>query len=172
MMQNLKGSWLANSKLTWRIWQILTQALENLKDLQFNGLLLTKVNNVWAKKVQRSYVWRHWKLMQNSKENWVVLPKMTWEISQIFTTALKSLKMGLLWDLFIQSRRCMSIKFTGELCVTTMKNDAKFEEELTCRFKIATRKLMNFDLSTQKSQKSCTLMGCFWSKYIIFELRK
>ena len=35
----------------------------------------------------------------------------------------------------------------------TMKNDEKFEEELTCRFKIDIRNLMNFDLSTQKSQK-------------------
>ena len=46
----------------------------------------------------------------------------------------------------------MSLKFTGELCVMTMKNDAKFEEELTCQFKIDMRNLTNFDLSTQKSQ--------------------
>ena len=47
----------------------------------------------------------------------------------------------------------MSLKFTGELCVMTMKNDAKFEEELTCRFKIDIRNLMNFNPSTQRSQK-------------------
>ena len=35
----------------------------------------------------------------------------------------------------------------------TMKNDAKFEEELTCQFKIDMRNLINFDLSTQNSQK-------------------
>ena len=29
----------------------------------------------------------------------------------------------------------MSLKFTEELCVMTIKNDAKFEEEMTCRFK-------------------------------------
>ena len=34
----------------------------------------------------------------------------------------------------------------------TMKNDLKFEEELTCQFKIDIRDLSNFDLSTQKSQ--------------------
>ena len=34
----------------------------------------------------------------------------------------------------------------------TMKNDAKFEEELTGRF--------------------ITLMGSFWAKYIMFELKK
>ena len=48
-----------------------------LKKLHFNGLLLTKVYNVWARKVQRSYVWWHWRLMQNFKENWLVLPQMT-----------------------------------------------------------------------------------------------
>ena len=47
----------------------------------------------------------------------------------------------------------MNLKFTSELCFMTMKNDAKFEEELTCEFKIDMRNFMNFDLSTQKSQK-------------------
>ena len=35
----------------------------------------------------------------------------------------------------------------------TMNNDEKFEEELTCQFKIDMRNLTNFDLSTRKSQK-------------------
>ena len=47
----------------------------------------------------------------------------------------------------------MSLKFTGELFVMTMKKDSKLEEELTCRFKIDMRTLTNFDLSTRKSQK-------------------
>ena len=34
----------------------------------------------------------------------------------------------------------------------TMKNDAK-SGELTCRFKIHMKNLLNFDLSTRKSQK-------------------
>ena len=34
----------------------------------------------------------------------------------------------------------------------TMKNDLKFEEELTCQFKLDMRNLKNFDSSTQKSQ--------------------
>ena len=41
----------------------------------------------------------------------------------------------------------MSLKFTEELCVITMKNDAKFEEELTCRFKFDMRNLINFNPS-------------------------
>ena len=51
----------------------------------------------------------------------------------------------------------MSLTFTKELlCVMTMKNDAKFEDELTCPFKIDMGSLTNFDPSTWKSQK-CSL---------------
>ena len=47
----------------------------------------------------------------------------------------------------------MSLKFTEELCVMTMKNDAKFEKELICNFKIDMKNFMNFDKSTKNSQK-------------------
>ena len=46
----------------------------------------------------------------------------------------------------------MSIKFTGEFCVMTAKNDTKFKEELACKFKTDMRHLANFDPGTQKSQ--------------------
>ena len=46
----------------------------------------------------------------------------------------------------------MSLKFTRELCVMKMKNDAKFEEELTCQFKINMRNLTKFDPGTCKPQ--------------------
>ena len=47
----------------------------------------------------------------------------------------------------------MSSKITGEICVMSMKNDTKFEEELTCQFKIDMSNLTDFDPSTRKSQK-------------------
>ena len=47
----------------------------------------------------------------------------------------------------------MALKFTEELCVMTMENDTKIEEELTCRFKTDIRNFTNFDPSTQKSKK-------------------
>ena len=53
-----------------------------------------------------------------------------------------------------------------------VKRDTKFGEELTCCFNIDIRDLINFDLSTQKSQKSFTLMGSFCAKYKLFELKK
>ena len=42
----------------------------------------------------------------------------------------------------------MSLKSTEELPVMTMKNYAKFEEELTCHFKVDMRNLTNFDPSS------------------------
>ena len=205
VMQNLKGNWLVVSKLTWGIWQILTRALESLKNFHFNVLLLSKVYIVWAKKVQRSYLSWHWRVMQNFRGNWLAVSKLTWGICEILTRALKVSKIFILicsfwanyilfelkkykgvifhdtvewckiwvktdlwfekWheefgkfspehlDSFIQSRKCMSLKFAEELYVMTMKNDAKFGEELTCHFKIDMRNLTNFDSNTQKSKK-------------------
>ena len=74
---------------------------------------------------------------------------------------LKMSKLGLWWDPFVHSRKCMSLKFTEELCPMTMKNDAKFEEELTCHFNIDMKNLTNFDLNTPKSKQFCFLIGSF-----------
>ena len=45
-----------SSKLTWIMWQIVTWALKNLKNLHFNGLFLTKVYIIWAKKKYRGFM--------------------------------------------------------------------------------------------------------------------
>ena len=108
----------------------------SLKNVDFYWFLLCKAFNVWAKKVQRSYLSWHWRLMQSLMKNWLVVWKMTWGIWQILTRALESVKMGLWWDPFVQSRKCMSLKFTEDLCFMTIKNDTKIEEEMTCCFKI------------------------------------
>ena len=47
----------------------------------------------------------------------------------------------------------MSLKFTEKLCVMKIKNNAKFEEELTCHFKTDMRNLTTFASSTRKSKK-------------------
>ena len=56
-----------------------------------------------------------------------------------FHQSTKAPKLGLLLGPFIQSRRCMSFKFTKVLYVVTMKNDTKFEKKLTCLFKFDMR---------------------------------
>ena len=75
-----------------RIWWNLTRALESLQNLHFHLLLLCKVFNVWPKKLQRSYLSWHWRMVQNLKRNWLVILKLAWGIWRSFTRALKSLK--------------------------------------------------------------------------------
>ena len=70
-------------------------------------------------------------------------------------------KLGLLLDPFIQSKKCMSLKLRKELCVMKMKNDAKFEIELACHFKIDKRNVANFDPSAQKSKK----LALYWADF-------
>ena len=123
------------------------------KKLHCNGLPLIKVYYVWPKKVQG--------VMFDSTENWCKIWRKTdfcfqkWheEFEKFSPEHLKVSKLGLWWDSFVQSWKCMSLRFTGELCVMKMKNGAKIEEELTSQFKIDMNNLTNFDSSTQKSQK-------------------
>ena len=99
MIQKLRRNWLVVLKLTWGSSQILTRALESLKHLCFNWLLVTKVHNACAAKVQRSYLPWHWRDMQILKKNNLWSEK-TWEIWQIFNKALESVKIGTLMGSF------------------------------------------------------------------------
>ena len=56
----------------------------NTRNLHFNGLLLTKVYNVWSKTLQRSFVSPYWSLMQYLKKHWLVVWNMTKRIWLIF----------------------------------------------------------------------------------------
>ena len=75
-IKNLERNRLVFYKFT-RIWQTLTWALKSLKNFHFNGLLLSKVYTVWAKKVQRSYLSWNWRGIQNLERNQLVVSKLT-----------------------------------------------------------------------------------------------
>ena len=69
------------------------------------------------------------------------------DLANFHQSVFKILKIGTLMGSFYPSRKCVSLKFTGGICVKTLKNDAKFEEESTCQFKIdmtLTKKLVRF----------------------------
>ena len=130
MIQTLRRNGLVVLKLRWGTSQMLTRALESLKNLCFNWLLPTKVYIVWATKEQTSYLSRQWSDTQVLKKNWLVVWKIE-KFGKFSPEHLKVSKLGLWWDLFVQSRKGMTLKFPEELCVMAMKNNAKFEEELT-----------------------------------------
>ena len=52
-------------------------------------------------------------------------------LANFHQSTFESLKVKFFFGPCIQSRNCMSLKFTWELCVMTMKNDVKFEKKLT-----------------------------------------
>ena len=131
-MQNLKKTLIFVPKTT-RIWWILTWALKIL-------IIFTLTGSFCAKYI--TYSLKNFKGIID-KRNTANFHQSTWKIS----------KLGFWCDPFIQSRKCMILKFTEELRVMKMKNDAKLEEELTCRFRIGMMNLTSFDPSTQKSQK-------------------
>ena len=123
------------------------------KKFCFNWVLVTKKYIVWARKVQTSYLSWHWGVLHILKKNWLVVWKKTWEFDKFSPEHLKVSELELWWDPFVQRRKGMTLKFTEELCVMTIKNNAKFEEELTFPFKTDMRNLTNFDSNTPKSKK-------------------
>ena len=58
------------------------------------------------------------------------------------------------------------------LCVMTLKNDKKSEEELTCCSKTDMRNLTNFNSNTQKSEKLALWWAACGQKYKVLQLRK
>ena len=56
----------------------------------------------------------------------------------------------------------------------TLKSDPNFEEKLTFCLKNIMTKLVNFDSNSGKSENShgMFLMGYFFQKYVMFELKK
>ena len=141
MIKNLKRNWLGVLKLTKGIWRILTN---------FNGLLLIKVYNLWAKK--RSYLLWHWRVMQNLKRNWLVSSKLTWgNLTNFDPRSGKSKILHFNELLLTKYIVCELKRYRGvmlEWCYVrlsyALKNDAKFEEKLTCDFKNDMKNLGNF----------------------------
>ena len=121
--------------------------------------------SVWTKYMYELKKYRGLIFHDSGTEDWYKIWRKTnlwagkWheEFVNFLPEHLKFSKLGLWWDPLIQSTKCMGLKFTEEteeLCVMTMKNNARFKDELTCHFKINRRNSTNFDSSTQKSQKS------------------
>ena len=139
----------------------MIRALKNLWNLHFNVLILTKVYNASAKKVQRSYVWLHSRLIESLKENWLVLPKSDMRnLANFHQSIWKSPS----WDLdgiLLSKLEMYELKiYKGAICR---------DNEKRCK------NWRGIDLSVQnwhlefgkfwpehsKISKMCTLKGCF-----------
>ena len=85
-----------------QIWSIFTWAVESLKFCTLMGSFCPTLIK-FQLKMYKSYLSRHWRVMQSLKKNWLVVSNMTWGIWWIFIQPLKCLKISLRWGLFVQS---------------------------------------------------------------------
>ena len=150
--------------MTQGIWLIFMREVGSLKICTLMGSFCPKHIKL-DERVQESYVSWHWRMMQSLKKN---------DMRNLVNFNASSGKSGNLhFDVLLLSKvyYVWAKKSTQKSCVITLKNDAKFEGELTCALLNDMRNLVNFD-STLKILKICTIMGSFWAKYIMFGLKK
>ena len=110
--------------------------------------------------------------MQNLKKNWLVVWKITWGIWQIFTRALVSLKMGTLRGFFCPKLKIFELKiYKGVIC---HENEERCKNWRGIDFSVQNwhEQFDKFWFKHSKISKICTLMGCLWSQYIMFDLKK
>ena len=110
-----------------QIWWNFMWTVEILKFCTLTGSFCPNHIKFQLKKVQKSYLSWHWRVMQSSKKNWLVVSNMTGGIWWIFTQPLKSLKTSFRWTLFVQSVQGLSYKYTEELSFMTLNSETKFE---------------------------------------------
>ena len=119
LMPNLKENWSVVSKMT-RIWWNLTQLLESLKICAFICSFCGKYVMFDLKKCRGVIFydtekwWKIWRKTHLWFEKWHE------KFGNFSPKHLKVSKLGLWWDPFVQSRKCMSLKLTEELFARTI----------------------------------------------------
>ena len=138
------------------------------ENLHFDGLFLSKAHKFLDEKVQetlclmtlKSDAKFDRKLTLGSKSDMRNL------VNFIANSGFKNLHFAVLLLLkryYVWAKK----KKYREVIVITLKNDVQFEEELTCALKNDMKNYTSFE-----NIKICTLVGSFWPKYIMFELKK
>ena len=137
----------------------MTGAIESLKHFHFNGLLLSKVYILWAKKYrgivfhETADRYKTWGGINLSFQNWHEKFEKIWlehskKFSKIFILMISFWAKYILYEL--RKYRRHIFHETEE----RLKIWREFWEESTCCFKIDIKNLTNFDLTAQrKSQK-------------------
>ena len=135
-------------------------------------MLLTKVHNDWAKKVQMGFILWHYMVMLNLKKKWLVVWEMIWRIWQIFTRALKSLKIGTFIESFYTKWKIYELKTYRGVLFYYNEKWCKIWKGIYLPVQNWHEGFNKFCPEHSKISKVCTLMGRFWPKYIMLELRK
>ena len=163
---------------------------------------MEQVYIVWGKKVQKSYLSWHRRVMQNLKRNWLVVQNWHKEFDKFWPEHLEVSKICTLMGSFrpkyiifeLKKYRGVIFHDTEEWCKIWRKTDLLFEkwQEEFGKFSPEHSKVPKLRLwwdplnwlivskltweiwwvLTLAVSKLCTLMGSFWPKYIIFGLKK
>ena len=119
-----------------------------------------------------SYLSWHWSVMQNLKTNWLAVWKMAWGIWQILTRTLGSAKIGTFMGFFCSKKKMHKLKnYRGNMCNDT-EEWWNIWWGIDWSFQSRHKEFDKFWLEHSKVSKICSLMGCFWPKYIMLELKK
>ena len=137
-------------------------SLEHLKSekLYIDGLFWSKAYNFSVRKFQRNYMSYHWRWCKKKKKT-VVAWKITERIWLIFIRAFECVEIYW-WACFVQSIQRFRWKNTEQLCLMTLKSDAKYEDKLTFGSKM-TWGIWWILMRAVASLKICTLM-CYFSQ--------
>ena len=76
LIQSLRENWLVFPKIDMRNMPNFPQNTWKSPNWDLDGILLSKVENVWAWNLQGGYVSWQWRMMQKLKKNWLVSSKL------------------------------------------------------------------------------------------------
>ena len=120
--------------------RLLSKCLvRSTKELKFNGIHLSK-NYIPSPKTLFAD-------LSNITFNWLVIWKMTWEIRQVFSRALRT---GTLMGSFNTNLKTHELKIHRGVICHDNEELGKIWRGTVCHFKVEMRNLKNFDPSTWK----------------------
>ena len=120
----LERNQLVVSKLAWGTLQILTQALESVKNIVLIGSLWAKYMLFELQKYRGVTFHDAEEICKFWRKTDLWFEKRLEKFVKFSPEHFKMSKLGLWWDPFVQSRKGMTLKFAEELCIMTMKNNA------------------------------------------------
>ena len=125
----------------------------NSQNFHFDWFLLRIVYNVWPKKVQRSNVSWHWRVVQNLKENWLLVWKNDMRnLVNLYQSTQKSQNWDFDGFLLSKVENVWALNHRGVMCHDN-EEPYKIRRGIDLLFQIWHHNLTNFDPSTQMSHK-------------------
>ena len=98
--------------------------------------------------------------------------KIAWGTWQVFTRALESLKIGTLIGFFCPKLQIYELKIYRRVMCHDNEEWCKIWRGIDLSVQNWHEEFDEFWPEHSKISKICTLMGCFWPKYIMFEPKK